>query len=287
MDPHDLIAPPTHNRVDSYVQRWVAGTNGNLYVSLINKLQRYPIPTWPTTRPSVVGGLLLDLGCGWGRWMVAAARAGYRPIGIDIKLEPLQAARRVMNAHGVTGDVVVADLAALPFKNATFECVFSYSVIQHVHRRKAAACILEAERLLKDGSVLLVELPLKYGLTNSRRLFRRRKREEENDFESWAVRYYSWRQLNTLFRSVFGKVQISSDCFCGIGVRCEDIDLLPWKYKPIVIVSEILKGCTRVFPPLVRLSDSVFVHSRKCSVEGTFVKASFSQNSGVMEVHGN
>jgi hypothetical protein len=44
MDPHDLIPPATHNRVDAYVQRWIAGTNGNLYVPLINKLPRYPIP---------------------------------------------------------------------------------------------------------------------------------------------------------------------------------------------------------------------------------------------------
>ncbi len=268
MDAHDLIAAPTHNRVDTYVQRWVAGTNGNLYVSLINRLPRYPIPNWPVAGGSESGGFLLDMGCGWGRWMIAAARAGYRPIGIDVKLEPLQAARRVMKAHGVTGDVVVADLAALPFNNATFACVFSYSVIQHVHRRKAAACIVEAERVLKDDSVCLVELPLKHGLTNFRHLFGKR-RHEEDDLESWAVRYYSWRQLKALFSSAFGNVRISSDCFFGIGVRSEDIDLLPWKYKPIVIVSEVLKRCARVFPPLAQLSDSVFVQSRKRGPAGS------------------
>src|ERR1700682_3319081 len=107
MDPHDLIPPPVHDHVDGFVQRWVAGTNGNLYVPLINKLSRYPIPTWPTEGMRGTGGLLLDVGCGWGRWMVAAARAGYRPVGIDIKLEPLQAARRVMEVHNVKGHLVI------------------------------------------------------------------------------------------------------------------------------------------------------------------------------------
>jgi SAM-dependent methyltransferase len=197
--------------------------------------------------------------------MIAAARAGYRPIGVDVKLEPLQAARRVMKAHRVTGDVVVADISALPFKNEVFECVFSYSVIQHLHKRKAAACIVEAERVLRADGTCLIELPLKHGLTNFRHFVGRRKQRKhrEDDFESWAVRYYSWRQLNRLFNTIFSNTQISTDCFCGIGVRPEDIDLLPWKYKPIVIVSEILKHCTHVFPPLAKVSDSVFIHARK------------------------
>ena len=48
--------------------------------------------------------------------MISAARAGYNPVGIDVKVDSLQAARRVMAAHNVSGYVVVADLAALPFR---------------------------------------------------------------------------------------------------------------------------------------------------------------------------
>ena len=124
------------SHVDAYVQRWVAGTNGNLYLPLIDRLTRYPIPRWPGDKPGETGAdRLLDVGCGWGRWMLSAARAGYRPVGIDVKPEALQAARRVLEEHDIHGDFVVADLAALPFRAGCFDCVFSYSVVQHVGRR--------------------------------------------------------------------------------------------------------------------------------------------------------
>ena len=258
--PHDLVPPSAHEHVDVFVQRSVAGTNGNLYVPLINKLSRYPIPRWPAERKPVIGGLLLDIGCGWGRWMIAGARVGFHPVGIDIKLESLQAARRVMKAHQVKGYVVLADLTALPFRTAAFDRVFSYSAIQHVNKHRAALCVAEAKRVVKNHSTCLIELPLKYGLTNVRRLLRK---TDEEDTNSWAVRYYSWGEMRSLFVGTFGNMKVWSDCFCGIGVRPEDIDLLPWKYKLVVVASQILKQCARVFPPFMRLSDSVFIEARK------------------------
>ena len=258
-DPHDLIPPAPHGRVDAYVQRWVAGTNGNLYVPLINRLPRYPIPVWPSGTVHSRSNLLLDVGCGWGRWMISAARAGYRPVGVDVKLDALQAARRVMKAHNIEGYVVVADLAALPFRNGAFDCVFSYSVVQHVHKSKAAAFVAELARVLKHNGSSLIEFPLRHGLTNFRHFF---SKSEEDDPDSWCVRYYGWRELKELFGGLFRNVRITTDCFCGIGVRPEDMDLLPWKYRPVVIVSEVLKFMTRLFPAFARLSDSVFVRSQ-------------------------
>jgi SAM-dependent methyltransferase len=193
--------------------------------------------------------------------MVAAGFAGCVSVGIDIEFEAVQAARRVMRDHGLVGYVVVADLGALPFQHATFDYVFSYSAIQHVDRGKAITCVSEIERVLKVGGLCCVELPLKHGLTNWRHFLRKSKGDDNAD--CWKVRYYTWRELDALFSQHFGNVQISCDCFGGVGVRPEDIDLPPWHYKPIVILSEILKFCTRVFPPLKRLSDSVFLQSRK------------------------
>jgi SAM-dependent methyltransferase len=192
--------------------------------------------------------------------MISAARAGYRPVGIDVKLDALQAARRVMRAHNVDGFVVVADLAALPFKPGAFDCVFSYSVVQHVHKSRAAAFVAEVARVLKQNGAAVVEFPLSHGLTNFRHFLRNR---DEDELDSWCVRYYRWQELKRLFGGVFGNVRITADCFCGIGVRGEDLDLIPWQYKPVVIVSEMLKHLARVFPAFARLSDSVFVLSRK------------------------
>src|SRR5579863_10339246 len=66
-------------KVDYFVNDWLVNTNGNLYWRARGRLQRYPIPTWPLGRSK--GQTLVDIGCGWGRWSIAAARAGFSPIG--------------------------------------------------------------------------------------------------------------------------------------------------------------------------------------------------------------
>ena len=40
-------------------------------------------------------GPLLDIGCSWGRWSLAAARKGYSVVGIDPSLGAVMAARRI------------------------------------------------------------------------------------------------------------------------------------------------------------------------------------------------
>src|SRR5579859_5667415 len=64
--------------IDPFVNDWIVNTNGNLYWRARGKLPRYPIPKWPF--PAGNGRLLVDIGCSWGRWSIAAARAGFRPI---------------------------------------------------------------------------------------------------------------------------------------------------------------------------------------------------------------
>lgn len=69
------------NEIDNFVQSEVPYTSGNLYFSVQHKLTRYPISE---TRLSAGNGeRLLDIGCNWGRWSIAAAQKGYQPIGID------------------------------------------------------------------------------------------------------------------------------------------------------------------------------------------------------------
>jgi SAM-dependent methyltransferase/uncharacterized protein YbaR (Trm112 family) len=257
VDPHDLIPPPTHDRVDPFVQRWIGGTNGRLYVPLINKLPRYPIGRWPGKPASRPSSLLLDIGCGWGRWLVAAGQSGYCPVGIDVKIDALQASRRVMKHHGVRGYVVKADLKQLPFATGAFDQIYSYSVIQHVHREFARKCIAECARILTGGGQVLLEFPVSHGITN----FRYGRRAEEEDYESWCVRYYSFEELRSLFASPFEGFSLEVDCYFGIGVRPEDLDLLPWRYKGVVVLSEIFKAAARLIRPLERISDSVFVHA--------------------------
>lgn len=260
IDPHDLIPPPAHDRVDQYVQRWVAGTNGRLYIPLINKLPRYPIPRWPGDLPVGKPSILLDIGCSWGRWMVSAGRVGYTPIGMDIKVDAVRAARRVLRAHNLAGFVVVADLKKLPFADGVFDYVFSYSVIQHVHREYARECLNECGRVMKAGALSFLEFPMRSGLANSRR---RVAPDEDADYSSWCVRYYTLAELREMLLRTIGAPQFIVNCYLGIGVRPEDLDLLEWRHKLIPVASELMKMMSKVVPPLQRIADSVFVRAQK------------------------
>src|SRR5712675_758568 len=85
------------------VQQQIAATNGIHYLSLIGKLTEYPIPDIPipvSTRPDQ---LLLDIGCGWGRWLVAAGEKHYIPIGIDFRQEFCETAIGVLKDRGLKG----------------------------------------------------------------------------------------------------------------------------------------------------------------------------------------
>lgn len=270
--------------VDPYVQEWVAGTNGRLYVPLINRLARYPIPECPF--PKADRQLLLDIGCGWGRWMLSAAYKDYVPVGIDIKLDAALAARRVLQIHGLPGFVVVADLKRFPFKSCVFDVVFSYSVIQHTHRRRAYSCLDEVHRVLKNQGYCLLQFPTKYGIANFLKGVSRKKAESE-DYDSWCVRYYTLSELETLFFKIFGNFSYQPDCFLGIGVQRSDIDILPWRYKPIVILSEGLKALCRLLPICKRLADSIYVLARKKASSSTHASteasARFLDTSGLLD----
>jgi SAM-dependent methyltransferase len=137
--------------IDPFVQNIIAATNGMLYISLIGKLTDYPIPY--LRLPSGEGKRFLEIGCNWGRWCIAAARLGYRPVGIDPSLKGIRAARQVAQQLGIEAHYVVADGRYLPFANGTFDQVFSYSVLQHFPTRMPAShCARPSVALIRELS---------------------------------------------------------------------------------------------------------------------------------------
>jgi len=245
--------PPGEPGVHRYVQEAIGATGGNLYRSLIGRLPRYPIPDIPLEAGE--GRTLLDIGCNWGRWTIAAARRGYHAIGIDPGLRAVLAARDVCAQLGVDADFVVGDTRYLPFRAGSMVTAFSYSVIQHFSKADARSAVVEIGRVLAPGGLAVVQMPNRFGV---RCLFHQAKRgfREPRAFE---VRYWSPGELRRLFETTVGPARLSVDGFFSLNAQPAEADLLPPHYRALVHVSAALARVANRVPPLIRAADSLYV----------------------------
>jgi SAM-dependent methyltransferase len=243
--------------IDPVVSYLIGATNGNMYRQLIGRLGSYPIPD--LRLPPASGQGFLDLGCNWGRWCIAAARKGYRAVGIDPSLGAIMAARRVSESLNLDIKYVVADARYLPFAADEFENVFSYSVLQHVSKADVELALFEVGRVLKQRGVSLIQMPTLLGLRCLYHQARRRFKKPEG----FEVRYWSIPALKSLFRNTIGKTNISVDCFFGIGLQFSDYHFMPLDLRPILVASEVLRRISRVVPLLEYFADSVYVKAYK------------------------
>ena len=250
----------TDTCIDPVVSFLVGATNGIAYKHLIGKLQEYPIPELRV--PPANGQVLLDVGCSWGRWCIAAARSGYRPIGIDPSLGAILAAKRVAAQLGLDIKFVVGDARFLPFRKGSMDVVFSYSVLQHFSRDDAVSAIKEIGRALHVNGRSIIQMPTILGTRCIYHLARRRFREAR-DFE---VRYWSVPALRQVFTQHVGRTTFSVDCFFGIGLQAADLQLMPPSHRAVIRLSELLRETSEVMPWLCYLADSVYVESTKAKV---------------------
>ena len=245
------------SNIDPVVAHLVAATNGLLYRHLIGTLDRYPIPEIPL--PPGNGRWLLDVGCSWGRWTIAAQQSGYHAVGIDPSLGAIIAARRTARQLGVATRYVVGDARHLPFADGRFDAVYSYSVLQHLSRADAAAAVGEAGRVLTEGGVAKVQMPTRFGV---RCLFHQARRGFR-DGRGFEVRYWSLPALHRLFSERIGGSRVEVDCYFGIGLQRADAPLMTPGLKRILGASEWLKRVSGHFRPLTWVADSVFVEAAR------------------------
>lgn len=108
---------------------------------------------------------ILDIGCGTGRHTAAAyQQPEVSVIGADISHSDLQEARKRLCFHDRLGahgrgrwTLLMANITALPFEDASFDVVICSEVLEHIH--EDAGAIAEIIRVLKPGSILVVSVP--------------------------------------------------------------------------------------------------------------------------------
>lgn len=245
------------DEIDPFVRNAIGATNGSLYQHLVGKLKEYPIPR--LRLPQGEGKAFLEIGCNWGRWCIAAARLGYRPIGIDPSLKSIRAANRVSRQLGIDAAFVVADSRFLPFREQSFDQIFSYSVLQHLSKENTLASLSEIRRVLHVGADALIQMPNVFGIRCLYHQIRRGFREAR-DFD---VRYWRPKELRSAFTERIGPVELTVDGYFSLNVQPSDIHLLQARYRPIVYASEGLRWMSERVPPLVKMADSLYISARR------------------------
>jgi SAM-dependent methyltransferase len=99
----------------------------------------------------VAGRDVLELGCGAAQWSIALARAGARPVGLDLSERQLRHARRLLAAAGVRVPLVHASAEAVPLADASFDVVFcDYGAMSFADPYRT---VPEVARLLRRGGL--------------------------------------------------------------------------------------------------------------------------------------
>jgi SAM-dependent methyltransferase len=244
--------------VDPFVQQEIVKTNGILYRGTEGNLSRYPIPRFPLEGGG--GRKLLDIGCNWGRWCVAASRNGFQAVGIDPSLAAVQAAYRVSRQLGETPEFLTADGRSLPFPDASFDVVYSYSVLQHFSKDDARASIAEAARVVRPGGRVLIQMA---NLLGVRQLYMHLRDVINGEQNVFRVRRWSPRELLSAFNDLVGPSELTADSYFSLNAQATDIDLLRPLPRAVVRTSEVLKGVSRRVRPLALVADSVFIEARR------------------------
>lgn len=99
---------------------------------------------------------VLDCGCGDGLYLKTIKELGkYNIIGFDLDGNNLKLAQGYINNNHVP--FIQGNICNLPFKDETFDKIFSTEVLEHVPDDKQAA--KEIHRVMKSGGTFIVTVP--------------------------------------------------------------------------------------------------------------------------------
>jgi 2-polyprenyl-3-methyl-5-hydroxy-6-metoxy-1,4-benzoquinol methylase/uncharacterized protein YbaR (Trm112 family) len=105
---------------------------------------------------------LLDVGCGSGGLLLAAAGRYRAVFGVDIALRWLVICQKRLADEGIAAILVCADVEALPFRQACFTHVAAADLIEHVYDVDGA--ISAIWRSLEPGGTLWVSAANRYSI---------------------------------------------------------------------------------------------------------------------------
>ena len=170
------------------------------------------------------GQPLLEVGCGLGTDSRQFARLGAKVVAIDLSKSNALISKRGLEAYGLEGEVIVADAENLPFRDLSFNLVYSFGVLHHTPDTQRA--INEIYRALKQGGSTLIMLYhkglsyywiiLRYGILSLGLLRLPMEKLISRRYDHTPLsKMYAKRQAKRLFRQ-FSQIKFECLNFGGI-----------------------------------------------------------------------
>jgi len=116
---------------------------------------------------SYKGKKILEIGVGAGSDHLRWAKAGAKCFGVDLTEAGIKTTRKHLAYHGLKSQLKRIDAEQLPFKDGTFDVVYSWGVIHH--SEKPEVIVREIQRVLKPGGVFIGMFYGRYSLVAFKR----------------------------------------------------------------------------------------------------------------------
>lgn len=111
---------------------------------------------------------VLEVGFGSGRILTRVARdLDCRCVGVDVAEGAFPSLSFFSGKEGIEVSAVKGDGFALPFRDGSFDVVYSEGVIEHFPVERSEAMLVEHARVCRPGGMVIVSVPNKFALMHS------------------------------------------------------------------------------------------------------------------------
>lgn len=108
------------------------------------------------------GKKVLEIGAGTGRDSFPLVEHGAIVYQLDYAENSLRILKKLAEENKTPVHIIGGDTFRLPFHDGTFDVVFHQGLLEHFRKSQAEALLRENIRVLKQGGLLLVDVPQRY-----------------------------------------------------------------------------------------------------------------------------